>query len=75
MESQVESEIQALAGEKIESEQTQKTNLEEKNHHKHHVSKVSMSFSKRVIPIALQLHHLFCLRMFTNYVLTLCNNK
>jgi hypothetical protein len=39
MESQVESEIQALAGEKIESEQTQKTNLEEKNHHKHHSSK------------------------------------
>jgi hypothetical protein len=39
MQSQVESEIQALAGEQLESEQTQKTNLEEKNHHKHHVSK------------------------------------
>jgi len=39
MQSQVESEIQSLAGEKLESEQTQKTNLEEQNHHKHHNSK------------------------------------
>jgi hypothetical protein len=29
MESQMESEIQAMSGEQIESEQTQKTNLEE----------------------------------------------
>jgi len=36
MQSQIESQIQALAAEKIESEQTQKTNLEEKSHHKHH---------------------------------------
>jgi hypothetical protein len=39
MQSQIESQIEALAAEKIESEQTQKTNLEEQNHHKHHVSK------------------------------------
>jgi hypothetical protein len=39
MQSQIESQVQALVAEKIESEQTQKTNLEEKNHHKHHVSK------------------------------------
>jgi len=39
MQSQIESQIQALAAEKIESEQTQKTNLEEQNHHKHHNSK------------------------------------
>jgi hypothetical protein len=39
MESQIESQVQAMAAEKIESEQTQKTNLEEMNHHKHHNSK------------------------------------
>jgi hypothetical protein len=39
MQSQLESQILALAAEKIESEQTQKTNLEEQNHHKHHNSK------------------------------------
>ena len=36
MESQIQSQVKALVAEQIESEQTQKTNLEEKNHHKHH---------------------------------------
>jgi len=39
MQSQIQSQIQSLVAEKIESEQTQKTNLEEKSHHKHHVAK------------------------------------
>ena len=43
MQSEIQSQAETLAAEQIESEQTQKTNLEEKNHHKHHVSRVSMS--------------------------------
>ena len=39
MENQIESQVENSVAEKIESEQTQKTNLEEKSHHKHHVSK------------------------------------
>ena len=73
MQSQIESEIQSLSAEKIESEQTQKTNLEEKSHHKHHVSKERISYIHilYIIAAALHVHHVVCLRMFTNYVLTL----
>lgn len=39
MQSEIQTQVDAFAAEKIESEQTQKTNLEEMNHHKHHVSK------------------------------------
>ena len=53
MQSQIESQIQAMTAEKIESEQTQKTNLEEQNHHKHHVSKVSIHLH----PFTIASHH------------------
>jgi hypothetical protein len=39
MESEIRSQVKALVAEQIESEQTQKTNLEEKIHNKHHHAK------------------------------------
>ena len=36
MQSEIQNQVQSLVAEKIESEQTQKTNLEEKSHNKHH---------------------------------------
>jgi hypothetical protein len=43
IQSQIQSQAEALVGEKIESEQTQKTNLEEQSQHKHHhVSKATL---------------------------------
>ena len=42
MQSEIQSQAEALVAEKLESEQTQKTNLEEQSHNKHHhVSKES----------------------------------
>jgi len=35
MDAQIQSQVKALIAEQIESEQTQKTNLEEQSHHKH----------------------------------------
>ena len=44
MQSEIQSQAETLAAEKTESEQTQKTNLEEKTQHKHHhVSKVTQT--------------------------------
>jgi len=39
MQSQIESQVEAMSAEKMQSEQTQKTNLEEKSEHRHHKSK------------------------------------
>jgi hypothetical protein len=39
MQSQIESQVEAMSAEKMKSEQTQKTNLEEKSEHRHHRSK------------------------------------
>jgi len=44
MDAQIQSQVKALIAEQIESEQTQKTNLEEQSHHKHsHVSKQTIT--------------------------------
>ena len=69
MQSQIESQIQALVAEKIESEQTQKTNLEEKSEHRHHVSKASIHYQ---LPLTNCITS-FCLRTFNILQLTLYN--
>ena len=69
MQSQIEAQVQALAAEKIKSEQTQKTNLEEHNHHKHHVSKGSMHVQLSCNCVKSYFDH------FSSFIFTYSKNK